>query len=88
MGDPRPAERAPLPVIGDPVAPDGYRLVEQRRVLGSVVSAAWESPEGERLEWTSRGHRKGRPPATLARTAPTRDAGRRVSAQAVAPGHL
>ena len=50
MSDPRTAERAPLPVVRDPVAPDGYRLVEQRRVLGSVMSAAWESPEGERLE--------------------------------------
>lgn len=72
MSDPRPVERAPLPVVGDPLVPDGYRLVKQRRVFGSVVSATWESPEGERLEWTSRGHRKGRPPATTARTAPAR----------------
>lgn len=57
----------PQPVrAGDPVAPDGYRLVEQRRVLGSVVRAAWSGPDGDELEWTSRGYRKGRQPRTRA----------------------
>lgn len=55
----------PQPVrAGDPVVPDGYRLVEQRRVLGSVVRAAWNGPDGDELEWTSRGYRKGRQPRT------------------------
>ena len=44
---------------GDPVAPPGYRLIEQRRVLGSVVRAVWRGPGGDELEWTSRGYRKG-----------------------------
>jgi hypothetical protein len=49
---------------GDPVAPPGYRLVEQRRVLGSVVRAVWRTPEGDEIEWTSRGYRKGKQPQT------------------------
>lgn len=51
---------------GDPVAPAGYRLVEQRRVLGSVVRAVWCAADGAELEWTSRGYRKGRPPQARA----------------------
>ena len=51
--------RAQTPRAGDPVAPAGYRLVEERRVLGSVVRASWRSDEGDELAWTSRGFRKG-----------------------------
>lgn len=62
---------APRP--GDPVAPPGYRLVEERRVLGSVVRAVWRTPGGDQLEWTSRGYRKGRQPrAGAAGAAPAR----------------
>jgi hypothetical protein len=46
---------------GDPAAPPGYRLVRERRVLGSVVHATWRTAAGDELEWTSRGYRKGRP---------------------------
>ena len=56
--------KAPRP--GDPVAPPGYRLVEERRVLGSVVHATWRSGAGDELAWTSRGFRKGRRPCARA----------------------
>ena len=72
MNDPRSAERVPQPVVGDPIAPDGSTLVAQRRVLGGVASATLESADGERLEWSSRGHRKGRPPTTPLRTTAAR----------------
>ena len=84
MNDPRSAERVPQPVVGDPVAPAGYTLVAQRRVFGSVVFATWESPDGERLEWSSRGHRKGRPPTTPLRTT----AARRLPVFGIAPRRL
>ena len=47
-------------VVGDPVPPSGFHLVEERRLLGSVVAAAWASADGTVLEWTSRRHRKRR----------------------------
>ncbi len=47
-------------VAGDPVPPPGYRLVDQHRLLGSVVSAVWESADGAVLTWASRRHRKRR----------------------------
>jgi hypothetical protein len=50
---------------GDPLAPAGYRLIAQRRVLGSVVRAVWRGPDGDELEWTSRGYRKGQRPRTV-----------------------
>ena len=61
-------ERRPAQTVraGAPVAPAGYRLVEQRRVLGNVVRSVWRAAEGAELEWTSRGCRKGRPPRARA----------------------
>ena len=47
---------------GDPIPPPGYVLVRERRIFGSVVRAEWRGPRGDVLEWTSRGHRKGRAP--------------------------
>lgn len=54
---------------GDPVAPPGYRLLKERRVLGSVVRATWATPEGDVLQWTSRGQRKGGAPVRRAHAA-------------------
>lgn len=51
---------------GDPVPPPGYELVRARRIFGSVVRAEWRGPRGDVLEWTSRGHRKGRAPVVRA----------------------
>jgi hypothetical protein len=56
---------------GDPVAPPGYRLLTQKRVLGSVVRATWATPEGDVLQWTSRGQRKGGAPMRRAPAAVT-----------------
>ena len=47
---------------GDPIAPPGYELLRERRIFGSVVRAEWRGAAGDVLEWTSRGHRKGRAP--------------------------
>src|SRR5664280_2573087 len=81
-------EAGPVALLreGDPVAPPGYRLLRCRRVLGSTVHAVWEAPSGELLDWTSRRHRKGRPPRRAAAGAPT--AGRRLPLFGLAPRRL
>src|SRR5450631_3846194 len=72
---------------GDPVAPPGYRLLRCRRVLGSTTHAVFESPTGELIEWTSRRHRKGRPPRRRpAAGEPAR--GRRLPLIGLAPRRL
>ena len=75
---------------GDPVAPPGYRLLTQKRVLGSVVSATWATPEGDALHWTSRGQRKGGAPvrSAPAAVAPPEAPRRRPPVFGVAPRSL
>ena len=77
---PGPTERRP----GDPLPPPGYVLVRERRWFGSVVRAEWRGPRGDVLEWTSRGHRKGR--AVVIHPAGQAATGAAVARPAVAAG--
>jgi hypothetical protein len=62
MNVPATSQDTPKRRPGDPLPPPGYVLVRERRFFGSVVRAEWRGPRGDVLEWTSRGHRKGRTP--------------------------
>lgn len=66
-----------------PDVPEGWRVVETRGPLGFTTHAVLERPDGTRVEWTSRRHRK-----RLGLRGPTASRGARPSASSCWVGAL